>query len=304
MKEVYHICLSSHDEVLFRSPEDHYAFINLSGIEVYRAEAELLVSAEMSTHWHQGIFSAQPIKYAAGLRMSYTHYFNRKYSRKGKIGENKIFLSKVSGFFHHLVLFNYILRNGLHHGVATTPFGYEYCSSRELFKKELGYYSPPPVYTSRKEMAQFFPRHAEFPDHYALDRNGMLIRERFMELRRVEQYYQTPRNYLFQMNRLTDESWSVEQKRDRTGDPLTLADVERVDENGIVSLLKNEKGKTAGRGLDDLDVCQLIERDYLSGSGGSVYQISRGRKKQIAKSLFYDYHIPERQIRRCLVLRD
>ena len=125
-----------------------------------------------------------------------------------------------------------------------------------------------------------------------------------MEIRRAEQFYVTPRNYLYQMNRLTDESWQVEQKKDATGKPITLADIEPADERSIAQMLNNENGRNFSRTrLQDLDVCRLIDKTILPSYGvTSVYQLTATQKQRIAGTLNYEFHLPEHQIRRCLVL--
>ena len=123
MKESYHICFTSHDEVMFRDEEDHGMFINLMALRGFAEKAELLADAEMSTHAHLNIFSSDPMRFASNLRLSYTRYFSRKYSRAGRLGQKYTFLLKVLGHVHQMVLLNYILRNGLHHCAAATAFG-------------------------------------------------------------------------------------------------------------------------------------------------------------------------------------
>lgn len=124
-----------------------------------------------------------------------------------------------------------------------------------------------------------------------------------MELRRVEQLYATPRNFLYQMNRLTDDSWALEQAKDNTGKPLSLNDIERVDGKSIANMLSNEHGRNYRHDkLQDMDVCRLIDKDLLPSFGvTSVYRLTDSQKRRIARSLRYDYHLPESQICRCLV---
>ena len=124
-----------------------------------------------------------------------------------------------------------------------------------------------------------------------------------MELRAAEQYYTSPRNYLYQMNRLTDDSWIKEQEKDHTGSPLTIYDIERADEHDIAQMLKNESGRYYSRTrMQDLDVCRLIDKDLLPSYGvTSVYLLTESQKRQIARLLYNEYHLPEHQIRRCLV---
>jgi hypothetical protein len=220
-------------------------FVNIMAIEGYRTESEILSDAEMSNHVHVNAFTRVPMVFAARTRMAYTKYFNRKYGRKGRMGEKGTYVLKVNGFNHQLVLSNYILRNGLHHCAAATAFGYPFSSVHELFAEDLGWALVPAVFTKREDIAGFLPRFADFPDSYQMDGKGVFLRRSFMEIRRVEQYYASPRNFLFQMNRLTDETWMEEQKKDGTGKPLTLADIEPgLDEKAIAQLLNNEHGET------------------------------------------------------------
>lgn len=304
MKESYHICFTSHDEVMFRDEEDHGMFVNLMALRGYSLDTEIIVDAEMSTHAHLNIFTREPMRYSSQVRMCYTKYVNKKYGRKGRFGEKYTFVLKVDGFNHQMVVQNYIHRNGLHHGASATAFGYPYCSARELFASDIGFNTEVAVTMSRAEMASFLPRRAEFPDHYQMNAQGVFVRSSFMEIRRAEQFYVTPRNYLYQMNRLTDESWSAEQLKDNTGKPITLADVEPSDERSIAQMLNNENGRNFNPNrLQDLDVCRLIDKDILPSYGvTSVYQLTATQKQRISRALYYDFHLPEHQIRRCLVL--
>lgn len=304
MKESYHICFTSHQEVMFRDEEDHNMMINLMALRAFASDTEILVEAEMSTHVHQNVFTSAPMEFAAALRMSYTKYFNHKYGRKGRLGEKYTYLLKVEGFNHQMVLQNYILRNGLHHGAAATALGYKYCTARDLFADDIGLSSETATPFSRQEIASYLPRHSEFPDHYQMNAEGVFLRSSFMEIRRAEQYYASPRNYLYQMNRLTDESWLRDQEQDRTGAPITLGMVENVDEKAIAQMLKNEYGRQFNRSrMQDMDVCHLIDYDLLPRYGAtSVYHLTDTQKQCLAQQLQYEFHLPDAQIKRCLVI--
>ena len=236
MKELHHICFTSHDEVMFRDEEDHGMFVNLMALRCFSSNTEIVVDAEMSTHVHQAVFSARPLEFARRERMSYTKYFNYKYGRYGRLGQKYTFLQPVKGFMHQMTLSSYILRNGLHHSAVSAAFGYPYCTIRDLFSDNLGFGRTAKANYSRQEMASYLPRHAEFPDEFEMDSSGVFLRRSFMEIRQAEQYYVTPRNYLYQMNRLTDENWFREQLKDETGAPLTLADIEHADEQYMAVL--------------------------------------------------------------------
>lgn len=109
------------------------------------------------------------------------------------------------------------------------------------------------------------------------------------------------------MNRLTDETWEEEQKKDRTGKPITLVDAEPgLDKKSIAQLLDNEYGRNFNPSrLQDLDVCRLIDKDILPGYGvTSVYYLSDTQKKRIARTLKEEFYLPDKQIQRCLVLTE
>lgn len=304
MKESYHICFTSHGEVLFRDEEDHGMFVNLMALRAFSLGGEVTVDAEMSNHIHLNIFTNAPMQFASRLRMSYTKYFNRKYGRNGRFGEKYTYLLKVDGYNHQMVLENYVLRNGSHHGASATAFGYPYCTVRELFAKDIGLSTDVPVSYSRQDIAAYLPRFSDFPDEYQMNENGVFVRSSFMEIRRAEQYYGSPRNYLYQMNRLTDESWIRDQEKDGTGTPITLSDVENADEKSIAEMLRNENGRNFSRSrLQDMDVCRLIDKDLLPGYGvTSIYWLADSQKSRIAKQLLHEFHLPEAQIRRCLAM--
>lgn len=302
VKESYHICFTSHDEVMFRDEEDHGVFVNLLALRAYAEDADIIVDAEMSTHVHLNAFTNKPQHFASNLRMPYTRYLNRKYGREGRLGQKYTFVLKISGDVHQMILQNYILRNGLHHCAAATAFGYEFCSVRDLFAEDICLLREQPVAWSRSEIASFLPRHSDFPDEYQMNEKGVFIRRSFMEIRLAERYYGSPRNYLYQMNRLTSEDWIQEQQKDQTGAAITLKDIEPADEKTIADMLKNESGRNFSRTrLQDLDVCRLIDKDILQGAK-TVYQLTDSEKKRIGRQLSYEYHLPDHQIRRCLVL--
>ena len=302
MKESYHICFTSHDEVMFRDEDDHGVFVNLMALRAFATDTEILADAEMSTHVHADIFTENPSPFAGTLRMSYTKYFNGKYGRKGRMGQKYTFSLKIDGYYHQQVALSYILRNGLHHGAAPTALGYPYCSVREMFAKDIGLSSEKAAPLSRSQMAAFLPRYSEFPDHWQMNADGILLRSSFLELRRAEQYYGSARNYLYQMNRLTDESWKQDQIQDGTGQPVTLSMLEKADEQTIAQMLNNEHGRNFQHSrLQDPDVCRLIDNELLPSLGvRSVYLLTENQRQRLSMQLLHEFHLPEHQIRRCL----
>ena len=302
MKDLFHCCFTSHDEVLFRNPEDVGIFLNLLALHGYRDNVDILVDAEMSNHIHNSIYSEKPQEFMWKLRISYSRLFNKKYSRHGPLGAPGCFIKRLVGRNHACSTLSYVGRNGLHHGLAPTAFGYEFCSANALFAEERGIVVTPSL-TSRADIMSAIPRRYDFPDNYVMDENGVFLRTSFLATRMAESYYGTARNYLFQMNRPTGEEWLNEQLRDKEpAPPIRLTDLEPLDSLEI--LLKNETGKgyRANR-LTDMDVCILIDKEFLPSYGASsVYLLSETQKGHIYKDLSMGMRLPDSQVRRCLVL--
>ena len=305
MRQIYHSIITSHEEVMFRSDVDIGMFINLLALHSYRDHVDVLVDAELSTHAHLGLFAEAPVEFMWKLRISYDRLFNKKYGRCGRLGEKGAFLSAISGTNHICTFFTYVGRNGLHHGLSGTAFGYPHSSAKSLFVNELGLFKPKSLIISREEIASIIPRRYEFPDSFAMNENGVFERTSFLSTQMTEAYYGSARNYLYQMNRLSGEEWLKDQSRDGNGiPPLGLADIE--PSYSVEDLLKNE----SGRGFrpdrpTDMEVCKLIDCDFVVRYGASsVYHLTDSQKQSIFKELRYERHLPEAQIRRCLVLPD
>lgn len=85
MKETFHICHSSHDEVMFRSEEDLIIGFNYLAVTALENDSALLADGFLSTHHHEVVRTDDPIALGRRNRYSYTRYFNSKYHRKGSL---------------------------------------------------------------------------------------------------------------------------------------------------------------------------------------------------------------------------
>ena len=138
MKRMYHLCLSAGDEVMFRDLEDYNRGFNYFALALYKTDSTGLVESFMSNHHHQLTQTADPAALMYNFRLPYSMYFNRKYHRKGKLGEETHFTMEVVGYNHTLAAASYVLRNALHHGVAPLPYAYPHCSANAIFMTEMG----------------------------------------------------------------------------------------------------------------------------------------------------------------------
>lgn len=302
MKKMFHLCISSSDEVMFRCQEDYLRAFNYFALASYSTGTLLLCDAIMSNHIHSCVISSRLEEMAAEFKYSYSRYFNSRYHRRGGLGEKKPFVLEVEGAHHILAALSYTLRNPYHHGIASTPFGYEHSSANIFFQKELGKF---PLYCDSlpKSKYELLPSRASVPPHFKFDSRGMFTRESVMEVSQVELMYGSARNFLFYMNRLSGEKWECEQREDKgvISEVVKLESVERCSVNmDCERMLANEKRRWNSQKVRDIELCEEIDNVLVPRCGRrSVYTLTASEKDKIANYL-YARHISESQIRRCL----
>lgn len=304
MKNTLHLCLSAEDEVLFRDLEDYNRGFNTFALALYKTDSTGLVEAFMSNHAHLLVQTAASSEFMHEFRHPYSMYFNRKYSRKGKLGEKMHFSMEVVGCHHMLAASSYILRNPLHHGVVPIPYAYPHCSVNSIFMTQMGKKSEDKLLHPRY-YHRFIGKTAEFPSGYKMSASGLFLRETVLDIPQVENLFVTPRAFNYYMSRKSSEEWEAEQQKDRNNvPPINLKTIESVrDARDYEKMLIYESGKADYRRPTDLDVCNLIDKTILPRYGKpSVYLLTEKEKQMIAENLYRQYHITESQIRRCLVM--
>lgn len=303
MDNLYHICITSHDEVMFRSAKDHIAFVNCMAIALYRTGTILFVDSEMSDHVHISAMTSSPLKFISSLKERYVKYFNKKYHRTGPFGDRPAYILKLEGAKHILAAWSYILRNGLHHGLCSLAYEYPYSTVSHIFSKPFGRTESTVSMQSRREMLGLLPRYTEIPESYRMDENGMFCRESFTRISQVEIMYTTPRAFAYFMNRLSGEEWANEQLKDGNGcAPVTIDSIEQgLEKSELKALLTNEYGKVDYGRKTDEDLCGIIDGEFVPRFGkSSVYQLDISEKDKIASALQNQFHVGGRQLNRCL----
>ena len=324
MRKTVHLCLKSSEEVMYRSEADLIMGFNCLALAVLETEARLLAEGFMSTHNHSLLQSDDYRETMRRHRYSYTRYFNAKYSRKGRLAEQDYFCIEVEGLHHTTAALNYVLRQGLHHGVASTPFAYPHCSANAIFRKELG-----------KDIAQLLmPRGKRYmympgeklidADKYRMSKSGLLLREDIVDTAYVEEIYITPRNFLFQMNRISGERDLDEQKRENTLPPVTVDLIEAgVPGFDAKKARIFEQGRVDRNRMGDLELCGIIDQRIVPGLSkegltSSIYRVPESQRAAIAEKLWREScqsryrpdpggflggkYVSDAQIKRCLCL--
>ena len=289
---------------MFRDLEDYNRGFNYFALALHKTDSTGLVESFMSTHSHQLIQAISPRELMYNFRLPYSMYFNRKYKRKGKVGEDIHFTMEIVGYNHILAAASYVLRNALHHGVAPIPYAYPHCSANAIFMKEMGK-SPCTNLLDKRHFRQHIGKTAEVPDHYKMSESGVFLRETVLDIPQVENLFATPRSFNWYMSRKSSEEWEAEQERDKNNlPPINLPVIEKgVRTDTTEKLLIYENGKANYRSPSDIDICTEIDRNILPKyNKASIYLLTRQEKQQIAEQLYCNLHIGEKQIRRCLAM--
>ena len=89
---------------------------------------------------------------------------------------------------------SYILRNGLHHGVAPIPFAYPHCSVNAIFQREMGKRSEQNLLPA-KSFYRFIGRNSDVPDNYRMSASGLFLRESVLDIPQVGEDEINPINF-------------------------------------------------------------------------------------------------------------
>ncbi|MDD2594243.1 MAG: hypothetical protein PHD11_00300 [Bacteroidales bacterium] len=315
MTELFHICYSSHNEVLFRDSNDYLFARNSLALSLYATNSKLICYALMSDHIHLMLLSDNPSAFMKVFRLSVTKHFNSRYFRKGRLGEKKIFCNTIVGVHHATAVASYILRNPIHHGVCTTSFAYPFSSINCYFTKDLHVKDILGIKqqdllpeTCRRIPRNYLPQNGKIPSHYKLTPQGIILPESFVEIVIAENYFTTARRFLYHLNRVSDEEWSREQEKDTLPfheilPPITLETIENKRRYNISELLSNERGHFKPIEHDDMVICEYIDNKIVPRFRKKAYtQLTLEEKQSAAKELKSMFHIKDRQIKRCLAM--
>lgn len=159
---------------------------------------------------------------------------------------------------------------------------------------------------------KYLPGRGPLPSQYRMNESGMILREDILEVALVESMYGTPRNFLYQMNRVGDEIFREDQAKEESTSPLiTLALIEKgTPELDAAQLLRNENGKHNPNNITDIELCELIDNHYLPMCCNAevIYDTSLSERdrmyKRISGELWTKQHkrTSDAQLKRCLLL--
>ncbi len=314
-RKTYHICLSSKNEVMFRSEEDFNRAFNYYALALHKTDSIGLADCFMSNHLHIVVQTSCPDRLMYAFRNSYARYFNYKYQRTGRLGDKNHFIIELDGLYHTLAAISYTFRNPVHHGVTSTPFEYPYSAANSIFREALGKNAKLNL-LHKRNYHRFIGKQTIIPEHFLMSESGTFLRHCIMDIQMVENFFTTPRAFNFYMTRKSGSEWIKEQENDNNNKPsITLEMIEewtgtnnslssQSKESTISRMLKNEYGRNDYRKITDIDLCSKIDNlvtTYLKKP--SIYTLTLSEKEFITKIITQEIHISTNQLCRCLAMR-
>jgi REP element-mobilizing transposase RayT len=318
MTNCFHVCFTSHKEVIFRSFSDYVFGVFAMVLAAIRSKSVILAFALMSDHVHVAILSSSYSTFVSLFRNSYNRHFNMKYLRTGPLGERGFYYKPLIGTNHIVAAISYVLRNPIHHGICKSPFEYEFTSStcyfNKFFCRKLTYF-PTRMGIREMEKKGLLSRNsiAEIPDEYRFDENGQLCFNDFVDIPFVENHYVSGRRFSYYMTRPSNDGWAQEQMKDIEGShmteeeylafnpPISINSIE--PDFSIDDMLKQESGNFHEKRILDIEVCGLIDNEYVPKYHLKSYaELSLLQKKEILHDIMRKYYASDRQLRRCLAI--
>jgi len=304
MKKQYHICITSHNEVIFRNEFDYLKGINSLALSCVYTGEKIGTFSLQSDHIHFDLFSDNPGEFVRIFKNGYFQYFNRKYIRTGSLGEHMYYHIELDGARHIEAAESYILRNAVHHGVALSPFGYPFNSSNCYFCNDLGHTFLSAIDFKKYKKGAFLPHNRRFPKDYLMNPQGIIAPEYFIEISLVEKFFGSPRGFNYCMTRLSSEEWSISQSKDENGlAPITLQSIEKPYSDQLDLMYEYEKARRSTM-RTDTEVCALIDTKYLKKYHCQSYtQLTEDQKSQIICELLPQKGFTKAQLYRCLAVK-
>lgn len=277
--DLYHVCISS-SELIYRVEADYVEGINRFVISGLRTNTTVLAYALMSNHIHIIIKTREVAKFVESYRTGYNKWFNNKYGRRGRLGDKNYFAVKLEIHSHIIAALTYVLKNGVHHNLVKYPNEYQFSSSKYCFMKEFGIKHLYTELESQSMIRKFASYRVNIPANIKADSSGMFIPESFREIDIVEKYYDSVRQFAFQMNQLMPEEWAV-----------TNIEAWR---KGIIPKKKILQ-------ISDMEICTILD-PALAKQNVSYTELSLSMKQSISHMYIVTYGATASQMKRCMAI--
>ena len=233
MKNFAHLTLrGNYHQTICYDRDDYINFWNRIILSAYDTEVKLLALELLSNHFHLVVsYESETLeRFKRHLRMSLTHYFNKRYEMHGTLGARKMVEVRIidpaeDGGRDLKDVISYTLRNILRHGLLDDIWKYPWSTIRIPFSTyntdRLISIDDIPSYLAIK----YFPgRVNSVPKSFMVSKDGMLHPLPVMDIKTIEDLFRTKSQYVgfLSMNsdreiRYKEEEQEGRIKMERTG---------------------------------------------------------------------------------------
>lgn len=224
---LYHLCFTSHQEVLCRRHSDYVRLFNSMAQAAINTGSMLVTYNIMSNHLHLALITSDTGRFMQRLRSSYTQMFNDRYRRTGMLGDPHYFVLELKGRHHVTAALSYILRNPSHHRLCANLFAYPYSPVLLYFNNHMSHIFNPDNDISDARSLRTIRRKNHIPGNVRFDVSGMLDMAAVTNTEILEGYFGSYKAFQYGLVRTDYDRWEEEQANDRLGAaPVTLASME------------------------------------------------------------------------------
>lgn len=315
MKGLYHLCYTSHSEVICRNNNDYERLVCRLAQTSISTASQILAYAVMSTHVHLIILTDSPSDFLKRLRHSYTTSFNHKYFRKGTLGEKNYYGIRLKGIEHITAAISYVLRNPVHHNVATNPFSYPYSTANLYFRSDMEKIVNEVTYGNTVSKRIGIDR-KNWNNSECLYRKAACLKGivsfldtggvdplSFVEVGMVENYFGTYNAYQYNLHRRDYQDWKRAQlESDSDESPITIARIEPwMNQKQVADFEKKPSRWHKEEQISDIELCSEIDKEILRLHKSSYVHLSREEKIAISTKIRmqHPYAIKSEQFARC-----
>ncbi len=306
MKKLYHLCFTSKSEVCCRDAEDYKTMISRIAQSAVINNANVWAYAVMSNHVHIIAQSDCPQKFIKTIRNSYNQSFNRKYQRRGSLGDRGFFKTVLQGVQHTIDALTYVMQNPWHHKIVANPYDYPFSSMGLYFKNVGRQLSPmcvPLKQPSRRH--RLVSRYLTLLKELYFDTDGMVAPISFVETNLVENIFGSYNAFQYLTHRKNYREWMNAQLAESSDTPIVnLSSIEPLLEKEDVMKIENSGNKwMKERDLTDIEVCRMIDGYYLPRLRKQSYvQLNNSECERIMKDIMakHPYKVTKSQVLRCL----
>lgn len=312
MKNLYHLCYTSHKEELCRNINDYERMVYRIAQTAITTSSQILAYAVMSTHVHIILLTDSTSDFCRRLRHSYTGSFNLKYGRKGTLGEKTFYSRELRNTPHIAAAISYVLRNPVHHNVTTNPFSYPYSTANLYFRSSIERVLAETEATgisakykyNLNDVASPYLRNKEIKDKISFLYNGRVNPLSFIEVGMVESHFGTYNAFQYNLHRRDFQEWAKSQmEAERDHDPVTLKTIEPwIDQKRITAFENKSPHWYKEEQITDLQLCMDIDKEILCLRKNSYTQLSNEERETIRNRIQMrrPENISTEQFRRCI----